>query len=290
MKNSKLLITLTAILTSALLFSCAPKKADSETTAPETTPENGMVYEYSEGGNSDRIVSGTSYKNGKVEYINKYEYWDDGRLMSVTTTDANGKVTSSWHYNYFENGVLSQMVRVYNADGFEHKDNYSYNDNGTLASIMYYAEEMLINGNRYSYNEDGKRTREERVGSDGKVIDYTEYELNKEGRTVSSRYYTFDSEAEHSLYEYNDKGKLVLITTYSSLSDAVVRKSILEYGTDGKLTRTVMQDSEGNTTGYTEHIYDDDGNNVRDIVYEDGKPVYRYDYTKEGAAIYTPYN
>ena len=77
MKN-KLILCLSALLFASLLFSCSngEEKKPDETTATEK-PENGVYYEYSSGGNSERVVSSTTYKNGIAVSSNEYDYWED---------------------------------------------------------------------------------------------------------------------------------------------------------------------------------------------------------------------
>ena len=102
MKN-KLIVAAAVLSAIALLSSCSKNKQEKpeETTAPEI-PENGVYYSYSSGGNSDRVVSSVTYKDGIAVSQNEYDYYEDGRLKTVTTK-MGGATVEAWNYLYTEN-------------------------------------------------------------------------------------------------------------------------------------------------------------------------------------------
>ena len=108
MKN-KIIIAAAVLSVVTLLSSCSgdkPNKAPDDTTAKEY-PENGVYYEYSSGGNSERVVSSITFKDGLAISSNEYDYWEDGKLKTVTTK-VGDKTVEAWNYLYTEDGVLSQ--------------------------------------------------------------------------------------------------------------------------------------------------------------------------------------
>ena len=222
--------------------------------------------------------------------MNKYDYWTDGRLKSITTCTADGEdEIESWHYNYTEEGILNQMVRSYDEDGFECRDDYRYNSEGKIETLTWYSDDEYCGEYRYSYNEKGDTTREEQLDSNGDVIIYTEYSFDENGKTESSHKYMYGSVTTYSLYSYYEESGLLSAITYYSGKGEITLIHKYEYNSENKLTRAYVCESDGTVAGYTESLYDDDGFNYRDIYYENGTPVYRYDYTKDGVPVYSEY-
>ena len=285
----KLLIG-TAFLSLLLLASCGAKEGSDPAKKDEVQyPENGVYYEYSSGGNSDRVVSSITFENGKEISRNEYDYWDNGKLREIKTK-VGETVTDTWSYNYSTEGLLSQMVRQYTEDGEKCRDDYRYDNKGNVTLISLYTDDAYIGGERFTYTENGDASLEERLDANGEVITYTSYSFDESGKKVTGlEKYMYGSRVEYGTYEYAEDGLLSSVKYYSS-SDKLTQEIKNEYNADGKIKRVLTCDAEGNVLGYTECLYDEDGFNYRDIYYEDGKPVYRYDYTKEGARIYSAYN
>ena len=285
----KLLIG-TSLLSLLLLCSCSSKEAkDPEKNDEVQYPENGVYYEYSSGGNSDRVVRSLTFENGKEISRNEYDYWDNGKLREIKTM-VGETVTDTWSYNYSTDGLLSQMVRQYTEDGEKCRDDYRYDEKGNVTLISLYTDDAYIGGERFTYTKNGDASLEERLDANGEVITYTSYTFDEGGKNVTLlEKFMYGSRIEYGTYEYNENGLLSSVKYYSS-KDVLTKEIKNEYNADGKIKRVLTCDAEGTVLGYTECLYDKDGFNFRDIFYEDGKPVYRYDYTKEGARIYSAYN
>lgn len=285
----KLLIG-TSLLSLLLLCSCSSKEAKDPAKNDEVQyPENGVYYEYSSGGNSDRVVRSLTFENGKEISRNEYDYWDNGKLREIKTM-VGETVTDTWSYNYSTDGLLSQMVRQYTEDGEKCRDDYRYDEKGNVTLISLYTDDAYIGGERFTYTKNGDASLEERLDANGEVITYTSYTFDESGKNVTLlEKFMYGSRVEYGTYEYNESGLLSSVKYYSS-KDVLTKEIKNEYNADGKIKRVLTCDAEGTVLGYTECLYDKDGFNFRDIFYEDGKPVYRYDYTKEGARIYSAYN
>lgn len=267
-----------------LLSACGKKGPANEQKPSETTAApDGMVYEYS----GDLIMGGINYENGKETYRQSYEYWPDGKLKSIKRT-VGGSETESWNYNYFESGMLMQMVYIYIDGSVQCRDDYKYTELGDIASISSFVDGESMGSTVYTYNEDGGCIKEELMDPSGSVIKHTEYTLNEKGEPASAHFFEFGSESSYSIYEYNDNGKVSSVKNYRT-DGTFTGESTFEYNTDKTLKRSVKKDSEGKMTGHTEYLYDD-GFCYREIYYEDGNPVYRYDYTKDGTRSYYSYN
>ncbi|MBR6676941.1 MAG: hypothetical protein IKL24_06380 [Clostridia bacterium] len=288
MKNKALTALLFGLCCLILLSSCAKKdKGNTDTTAADTAPvQNGMVYQYSGGGNSDRVVSGINYENGIETYRQSYDYWPDGRLQGITRT-VNGQETESWNYNYYPEGQLMQMVYLYTDGGVECRDDYKYTESGDIQSISSYVDGESMGSTVYTYNDDGKCTKEELLDPNGAVIKHTEYTLDEKGNKVSAHFFEFGSEFAYSLYEYNKNGSVISVKNYRKDGTFTGEESF-EYNADKTMKRATKKDSVGKTVSHTEYLYDD-GFCYREIYYENGKPVYRYDYSKEGTRSYYSY-
>lgn len=285
----KLLIG-TSLLSLLLLCSCSSKENKAPAKNDEVQyPENGVYYEYSSGGNSDRVVRSLTFENGKEISRNEYDYWDNGKLREIKTM-VGETVTDTWSYNYSTDGLLSQMVRQYTEDGEKCRDDYRYDEKGNVTLISLYTDDAYIGGERFTYTKNGDASLEERLDANGEVITYTSYTFDEGTKNVTLlEKFMYGSRIEYGTYEYNENGLLSSVKYYSS-KDVLTKEIKNEYNADGKIKRVLTCDAEGTVLGYTECLYDKDGFNFRDIFYEDGKPVYRYDYTKEGARIYSAYN
>jgi len=284
--KNKLFVLAALLLVLIFLVSCREAGKDEETTAD--IPENGIYYEYSGTGAGGLVESSTTYENGVAVSRNDYDYWPNGRLKSIVTKKGD-KVTDTWYYNYSENGLLSQMVRHYTEDGYECRDDYRYDDEGYMISLSVYSEEQFVGGERYAYTENGELSKKESLDRNGDVISYTQYSFDEKGRETGSETYMYGSRSSYSTCEYNDKGQLETVSYFTD-KDSLTHTVINEYNDKGKLAKTKDVAPDGTVKSFTECLYDDDGFNYRDIFYVDGKPVYRYDYTKDGARIYSSYN
>ncbi|MBQ4066939.1 MAG: hypothetical protein IJD22_04765, partial [Clostridia bacterium] len=276
------------------------QKGSADTTATEDTsrPENGVYYEYSQGGHSDRVKASYTYENGIEIYRNEYEYWGDGNLKSITSYTGD-TVTDTWYYNYNE-GILCQTVRNYSEAGSECRDEYIYLADGNLSEIIWYTDGVAIGGWLYTYTDKGELSREEYFdagyyesrnnGTDEEIspVIYKTYSFDEKGRTCRAEEYEFNSLAGYDVYEYSESELLTCIKSYTS-RDEYTGEQKYEYNADGELTKMLTCDEKGTVLSHVESLYDENGFHYRDIFYQDGKPLYCYDYTESGARIYSAY-
>ena len=265
------------------LFCSCGAKGGSES---ETTYADGVQYEYSDGGHSERVSARNVWKNGAVAERSVYDYWENGKVKAITNYSGDTE-TDSWHYSYTEAGTLSAMVRIYTKDGAECRDTYTYNDAGKIALVSYTEGGTEVGGIRYTYNDDGAELRQEQYDKNGSVIAYTEYSFEN-GLASGAESYQYDSLTSYWKYSYADDGKLSEVRFYN-YKDELTSRTEYTYDAEGRKDRVCEYGADGSLAGYTQSLYDDDGENYRDIYYEDGKPVYSTDYTKDGAVIYSEY-
>lgn len=263
-----------------------PKNTISEEEQKvDKIPENGVHYEYSKGGNSDRIVSRTIYENSVAVSVDAYEYWQTGEIKTITTT-ARGKVTDIWDYSFTEGSILAQMVHRSYEGKEEYKDDYRYNEKGLLISVSSTINKKANGSIRYTYDENDLLTLEENLDPNGDTVTYTQYTYNENKEIARSDSYQFGSLYTSEIYEYDGK-VLISITKYSG--ETVLSKETYTYDPDGRLARINKLDEKDTLVGYTECLYDETGFHYRDIYYENGKPVYRYEYNKDGIPVYKAY-
>lgn len=280
--SKKAALVVFPLLVCMLLAGCGKNK---DSTPAETMPD-GVHYEYSKGGNSDRVTSRGVWKDGKLQENSVYDYWENGKLKSITNYSGDTK-TDEWYYSYSENGTLARMIRIFTEGSDECRDDYTYNENGRIDSIKYFSNGTEIGGIRYTYNEDGAETKEEQYDRNGDVVAYTEYKFDGDVATGAESY-QYGSLSSWWNYSYNENGKLTQVCFYN-YDGALRAKEDHIYDASGRKTRVNNYDSDGKLYGYTESLYNDDGFNYRDIYYENGKPVYSRDYTEDGAAVYNEY-
>jgi len=277
-----------AILIAAALIirPLLPKNTISEEEEEtDKIPENGVHYEYSKGGNSERVISRTTYENSVAVSVDTYEYWQTGEIKTITTT-AGGKVTDIWNYSFSEGSILAQMVHQSFEGENEYTDDYRYNEKGIITGVTSTINGKANGGVRYTYDKDDLLILEENLDPNGDTVTYTEYSYNESKEIARSDFYQFGSLFTSEVYEYDEK-KLLSITKYSG--ESVLSKETYTYDPDGRLTRINKLDPKDTLVGYTECLYDETGFHYRDIYYENGKTVYRYEYNKDGIPVYKAY-
>lgn len=289
MNNKLLLITLTAAVIAAIsLSSCHSRSGNpnQNTAVKEEETTDGVVYSYSSGG-SGNITESKTYEGGRVVSRSEYEYWENNRLKTVTVYDASDSISDTWNYIYYSDGGLQRSVRQYNNGSMPCTDTYDYDENGNVLSLVCRENGNTVGSVTYSYTDGGKLQLEQTLDKNGDVTAYTEYSFDENGNTTSSHTYMYGSLSSYKEFVYEDQ-RLTGITEYTG-SGKLSGSVVYTYDENGNITRTENRGADGKVTGYTESLYDSDGFNYKDIYYENGSPKYSYDYTKEGAKVYTEY-
>lgn len=214
------------------------------------------VYEYDENG---YVLKMTQYSAGGVKtgykeyfenttYANKYtgerrseSYDSDGNLSSVYEYNRNGETTKSENYR---NGKL------WSAEENE------YDENGNLIkSSSYDADRKFTSYSVYGYNESGKRIKISEYDGDDKLTGYTE--IKRDGKYVLSEtvYDADGNKTEYTEYlentpDYNTYSRTKRYEKYENGKLAELR----EYNEDGKMTKLISYDGEGNKKLYEEYV------------------------------------
>jgi len=220
-----------------------------------------------------------------------FKYDDDGRITGITFLDADGNPRNNSFglgakaFSYDADGHLSR-VKYLSADDSPATDGknvsiveYKYDDNGNVVSESYFGvDDMPVMrtdlgafGLRYSYNEQGQRTRQTTVGPDGKpfanAYGYasleTEYD-DELGLPVKEWYLDADDKRCNLDHEGDAYGGI----TYK-LNERGLATSVTFTDTDDKPTATTAK-------GYAtiNFKYDDDGYPTEtSYLGADGNPV-----------------
>lgn len=253
------------------------------------------VYEYDENG---YVLKNTRYsangvKTGYTEYFenttyaNKYagerrseSYDSDGNLSSVYEYNRNGETTKSENYR---NGKL------WSAEENE------YDESGNLIkSSSYDADRKFTSYSVYGYNESGKRIKISKCDGSGTLTEYTE--IKRDGKYVLSEtvYDADGNKTEYTEYlentpDYNTYSRTKRYERYENGKLAELR----EYNEDGRMTKLISYDGEGNKKLYEEYVtlkvkhngYEGTTTDTKTReIYNDGKLEHRteYEYDENG--------
>ncbi len=243
-------------------------------------------YEYDEDG---KKIKETSYKeDGSISMIYRYEYDEKGNLTKEARYDETETLRAYEVYEYDENGYVLKMTQ-YSAGGVktgytEYFENTTYANKyaGRRRSEIYYSDGSL--SNICEYNKNGKMTKGENYSSNGKLWSAEEYEYDEDDRRVKKL--SYDSERKltgYTVYKY-DENYILSETSYDSdgnktkYTEYVEKTSYYNRGDDtyqkiekyengvltsrdeyefdenGKRTKLISYDGNGNKTGYTEYV------------------------------------
>lgn len=215
------------------------------------------VYEYDENGyvlkNTRYSANGvkTGYKEyfENTTYANKYagerrseSYDSDGSLSYIYEYNKNGKTTKS--ENYSSNGKLRSA------------EEYEYDESGNLIkSSSYDADRKFTSYSVYGYNESGKRIKISKYDGSGTLTEYTE--IKRDGKYVLSEtvYDADGNKTEYTEYlentpDYNTYSRTKRYEKYENGKLAELR----EYNEDGRMTKLISYDGEGNKKLYEEYV------------------------------------
>lgn len=263
------------------LASCTSKSAEKTETEVVT---DGTAYEYSTNG---KVLSAITYEGGAEVSRIEYDYWPQGSVRTIAFIE-EGETVESWNFIYGDDDVtVRRRVREYTENGFSCSDIYDYDEEGKLLTMSTYEEDVYCGSYQYTYNEDGEVSYSCQTDANDDVINYTEYTFNEDGTTQAGYYYEYGSLARYWINTY-ENGKIVSVVFYDR-NDAVMSDTRYEYNSDGNISRTLFHDASGTLLGYMESLYNDAGVHYRDIYYENGQPVYGYNYTEEGISTYFEY-
>lgn len=215
------------------------------------------VYEYDENG---YVLKMTQYSAGGVKtgyteyfenttYANKYagrrrteSYFSDGSLSYIYEYNKNGETTKS--ENYSSNGKLWSA------------EEYEYDESGNLIkSSSYDADRKFTSYSVYGYNESGKRIKVSKYDGSGTLTEYTEIKRNGDYILSETVYDADGNKTKYTEYlentpDYNTYSRTKRYEKYENGKLAELR----EYNEDGRMTKLISYDGEGNKKLYEEYV------------------------------------
>ena len=215
------------------------------------------VYEYDENG---YVLKMTQYNAGGVKtgyteyfenttYANKYagrrrteSYFSDGSLSYIYEYNRNGETTKS--ENYSSNGKLWSA------------EEYEYDESGNLIkSSSYDADRKFTSYSVYGYNESGKRIKISKYDGSGTLTEYTEIKRNGDYILSETVYDADGNKTKYTEYlentpDYNTYSRTKRYERYENGKLAELR----EYNEDGRMTKLISYDGEGNKKLYEEYV------------------------------------
>lgn len=214
------------------------------------------VYEYDENG---YVLKMTQYNAGGVKtgyteyfenttYANKYagrrrteSYFSDGSLSYIYEYNKNGETTKSEDYR---NGKLWSA------------EEYEYDESGNLIkSSSYDADRKFTSYSVYGYNESGKRIKISKYDGSGTLTEYTEIKRNGDYILSETVYDADGNKTKYTEYlentpDYNTYSRTKRYEKYENGKLAELR----EYNEDGRMTKLISYDGEGNKKLYEEYV------------------------------------
>lgn len=257
----------------------------------------GIYLEYNTNGNikstilvKDSLIDTmyTYFSNGKLKEISKYNYGDGRKLENIfyiSVWDSLGnqiaKNGSGWYYEYYEDGVIFE--KQYFINGVRDSLYYCYYPSGKIWQINTYKNGDLETITNY-YNNEQKMS---------------EHFFRKENEEFNGNYFTSwwyngivkVQNFKDSLKAYHPNGKPKSIGYYSK---DTISDEKLKYAKDYYISNEIEQYEEqidDNTyrviVGYggTEQcnkIWDDKGNLLREVKFENTQKLMMYEYYSNG--------
>ncbi len=205
-----------------LLCSCGRAPQSDKESDETTTPTDGVVYEYSKGGNSERVTAVVTYEGGVEVSRDEYEYNIYGNVESINTIK-DGKTVQTLSYVYGD-GRITGSAKEFTDEGIACKEISSYNEKGYITSTTYYEDNERTGKKNYHYDDKGNMIRSEDVDEAENVLVYTAYTYNENKKIERADYYEFDSLTFYYIYEYDEEGKLLKVSQFDSEGNVISAK------------------------------------------------------------------
>ncbi len=135
-------------------------------------------------------------EDGKILYITKFEYGEDGVLLKRVREEMIAKDLRTYEYEYDDNRNKTKEL-IYNFDGvLIAKAYYCYNEEGQITEKE---EEDLDNYQKIVYHyTDKELSKIETFNQAGKMISWTEYLYGEDHQVLSLKHYGTDETDENT--------------------------------------------------------------------------------------------
>ncbi|MBQ8850172.1 MAG: hypothetical protein IJ011_07590 [Clostridia bacterium] len=190
-----------------------------------TMPDLRYAVSYGETGNIEKVTKTSS--DGSIFEV---EYDTHERVTGVTTVTPDGEATS-------------------------YEDVYDKNGN-VLVNVSTVRGKVFID--KYAYDGEGRRIKEETMNSDGTVTVRT-YKYRADGKPLEDVTVNSDGSTRALKYFYDDSAMLI---KFVSMTDEGTYTYEYTYNGSGKVTEQRITYSDG-TTAVRKWVYDDNGNVIK---------------------------
>lgn len=229
----------------------------------------------------------------------QYEYNSQGKVSRCTWYTSEGVMESYYECEYDSQGLESKQLN-YDENGFRDYSLYEYDDQGQMTVYAVYDSQDQITY-RVEYDSLGRTLQSVSYDQNGKADYTTKYEYNQGGFCSQTNEYRADLLTTYKTYEYDERGKRITVSKYSSdqtleyvgeyneqgkiAKESYYEKgtlnhsSVYEYDQDGNCIKTSNYDADNALTSYTTKEYGDQGNLV-------GEKRYRGDDTLSSVSEY----
>jgi YD repeat-containing protein len=136
----------------------------------------------------DQLVEMKWYENGKFTHGKAWEHRYDAKDSIIAIGWRKAEFQPHTTLKYDDEGRLIEK-HLFNDDGREHKSYaYRYDEAGNLTEQTEFDEGRLFKKEISEYNEYGRCTKSQTVGSDGKMEHETTYRYDKYGNRIYELY------------------------------------------------------------------------------------------------------
>ena len=235
---------------------------ESATTTNEDGSETTVNIEYDEDGNKTGSTEYTRSSDG-TEGVSVYKD-ADGNVYETekdrTETDEEGNTIHTNVICDADGNVMQQTTDICSADGNEYISVKKDGDGNVIETIVEYTSE----------NEDGSFSElHMRRDEEGNLSSYELSKYDEDGNLISATngYQSRDIDGNVTQYMYETGANGETVYSYECTWDEdhhVVSEKETVYHEDGSHTSTDIEyDADGNKTGSTVHVYDQNGMAIR---------------------------
>ncbi|MCM1253847.1 MAG: hypothetical protein NC321_13585 [Clostridium sp.] len=218
--------------------------------------------------------------NGDIWYQNEYEYDNNGRIVrSIAESELLCR-----EYKYDEMGNMVKQTS-YQLDGSLYMwSEFIYNELGyQIKSIRYFADGSIYDMDEYEYDESGNIINQVSYDGNGSISYMNEYEYDKAGNCTKQIHYNESGIVGYwTEGEWNEAGKITKSTEGEILGE-VLRQSEYTYDEMGNKIKYIFY-NQGIMVKWEEYEYDEKGNKIKQISYHEDGSIEKWTEWEESAA------
>lgn len=227
-----------------------------------------VTRNYDDGG---RLIGGSCYRNDELEYAYEMEYDSEGRLTKEIFFNENNEIDEITENEYWPGLDMKKkrtFIRYESGNVEAVKSVTEYDEEERTLSIKEFEDNEVVCEETYKYDEAGNKTEQVIEDADGKTKKKWKWDEN--GNCVRQSIYEGMWLKESIVRKFNENGLLVETKT-KEFSPFKIEKHVEQntYDDNNRLINEEVYSSIG-FRGYYTYKYDNDGNLVLKIYYENG--------------------